>query len=134
MRWFYQKMRSLQRAQQGQAMVEMALVLPIFLLLVMGIIEFGVLFGAQLSLENCAREGARYAAIHGNQADIAESVAAYVGDPAFTTQHNISVNFSPDGAVTVRVSSNMQALTLVGSLLFPDNTKTINADVTMKVE
>jgi Flp pilus assembly protein TadG len=41
----------------------MALVLPILLLLVFGIIDFGRLFNAQLTLSAAAREGARWAAI-----------------------------------------------------------------------
>ena len=34
----------MRRSEEGQAMVEFALVFPILLLLVMGIIQFGILF------------------------------------------------------------------------------------------
>jgi TadE-like protein len=46
----------------GQALVEFALVAPIFFLLVFSIIEFGILFGGQNGLVASARELARYAA------------------------------------------------------------------------
>ena len=43
----------------GQALVEMAMVLPIFLLLVLGTLEFGIAFDHNLTLEYATREGAR---------------------------------------------------------------------------
>ena len=56
--------KRMRKSEKGQAMVEMALVLPILLLLIGGIMDFGWLFYHQLSLANAAREGARYAVIH----------------------------------------------------------------------
>ena len=56
--------KRMRKSEAGQSMVEMALVLPILLLLVGGIMDFGWLFYNQLALTNAAREGARYAAIH----------------------------------------------------------------------
>jgi len=47
--------------KKAQGMVEFALVLPILLLLIFGIIEYGRLFFAWISIENAARIGARYA-------------------------------------------------------------------------
>jgi Flp pilus assembly protein TadG len=45
--------------QQGQAMVETALMIMAVLLLLMGIIEFGFLFFAYVRVSNATREGAR---------------------------------------------------------------------------
>ncbi len=47
--------------KNAQSMVEFALILPILLLLIFGIIEYGRLFFAWISVENAARMGARYA-------------------------------------------------------------------------
>lgn len=56
------------RWQRGQALVETALVLPIFLLVLYSIIEFGrYVYTAQV-LNDAAREGTRYAIVHGSQA------------------------------------------------------------------
>jgi len=52
------------KRQEGQAMVEFALVLPILILLVCGIIDFGWIFGNQIIANNAVREAARYTAIH----------------------------------------------------------------------
>jgi hypothetical protein len=45
--------------RRGQALLEMAMVLPIFLLLVLGTLEFGIAFDHNLTLEYATREGAR---------------------------------------------------------------------------
>lgn len=45
-------------------MIEMALVLPILLLLICGVMDFGFLFSAHEAVTNAARNGARYAITH----------------------------------------------------------------------
>jgi hypothetical protein len=50
-------------SEQGAAAVEMALILPLLLTLVFGIIEFGFVFNAQISLTQAVREGVRVGAI-----------------------------------------------------------------------
>lgn len=52
------------RERRGQAMVEFAAVLLPLLVIVVGIIQFGLLFGANVSLTNAAREAARQASIY----------------------------------------------------------------------
>ena len=52
------------KKENGQAMVEFALVLPILLLFIAGIIDFGWIFHNQLAANNASREAARYIAIH----------------------------------------------------------------------
>ncbi|WP_202931077.1 TadE family protein [Aminipila terrae] len=52
------------KKEKGQAMVEFALVLPLLLLLLCGICEFGYLFSHQILANNTCREAARYAAVH----------------------------------------------------------------------
>lgn len=53
----------------GQSMVEFALAFPIFLLIVIGIMEFGRLFITYTSIYAAAREGARYGAAVDNLCD-----------------------------------------------------------------
>ena len=55
------RMRSVQR--RGSAVVEFALIVPILLALLMGIIEFAWMARAQLMVANAAREGVRFAAL-----------------------------------------------------------------------
>jgi Flp pilus assembly protein TadG len=53
-----------QRHARGQAMVEFAFVLLPLLLVVVGIVQFGLLFGANVTLENAGREGTRAGTIY----------------------------------------------------------------------
>ena len=50
---------TLKPGERGQTMVELAIILPLFLILVFGIIEIGRAWGTQQSLTRAAREGAR---------------------------------------------------------------------------
>lgn len=49
---------------RGQAFVEMALILPLLLLLVVGAIELGRVYFAKIVITNAAREGAYYLSMH----------------------------------------------------------------------
>jgi len=52
------------REPRGQTMVEMALVFPLFVMLLFGIITLGIGVFYQQQLTNAAREAARYASVH----------------------------------------------------------------------
>lgn len=55
--------RNIHRRETGQAMVEFAIVLPVLLLVVLGIIQFGILFNHYMTLTDAVRAGARQAAV-----------------------------------------------------------------------
>ena len=55
--------RSRRRRRAGQALVEFALVIPVFLLIMMGILDFGRAILAYNTLSNAARDGARVAIV-----------------------------------------------------------------------
>ncbi len=56
------------RLARGQALAEFALVIPILVLLILAVIEGGRFVFYLHSLEHAAREGARYAIVHGENA------------------------------------------------------------------
>jgi Flp pilus assembly protein TadG len=58
-------MRRISVEDTGAAAVEFALVLPILLLLIFGIVDFGRLYFTQITLTDAAREGARVLALEG---------------------------------------------------------------------
>jgi Flp pilus assembly protein TadG len=53
------------REDRGAAAVEFALLLPLLLLLIFGIIDFGRMLNAEITINEAAREGARAAALAG---------------------------------------------------------------------
>ena len=52
------------RSERGQAVVEFALILPVFVLLLGGIIQFGIGLNYWLDLQRVANQGARWAAVN----------------------------------------------------------------------
>jgi hypothetical protein len=56
--------RRRRRVSRGQALVEMAIILPVLLLLLLMAIDLGRVFFGWVGLQNAARIGANYAAIH----------------------------------------------------------------------
>ena len=61
--------------QAGAALVELAILAPLLIVLVLGVVEFGWLFGQFNDVRHGAREGARFAAVNaGDNDDIADTV------------------------------------------------------------
>jgi hypothetical protein len=52
------------RGEKAQSLVEFAVVVPMFLILVFGVVDFGLGLRAYISLTSATREGARYAAVN----------------------------------------------------------------------
>ena len=52
------------KGEGGQSLVEFTFVLPIFLLVLFAIIDFGMAFNTWITVTNSAREGARLGAVH----------------------------------------------------------------------
>lgn len=63
-------MKNLIKNQKGQAVVELAIVLPILIFVLMAILEGGRIFTGYIEIQTAARDGARYASIRCNQDDV----------------------------------------------------------------
>ena len=71
--------RSFRKRRRGAAAVEFAVVAPIFLLLVFGMIEYGRMVMVQQVLTNASREGARRAVLDGStNQDVVDDVDPYL--------------------------------------------------------
>ncbi len=71
--------RGLLRCEKGAQLVEFALVLPLLLLVILAIAEFGFIFQRYEVLTNAAREGARIAVLPGySTADVQSRVSTYL--------------------------------------------------------
>ena len=127
------------KSEKGQAMVEFALVLPILLLILCGIIDFCWIFGNQLLANNASREAARYTAIHYYESSTDDDRAIAAGivsarAPTFDSP-NVTIDSSPtDGSITVNISSDVTLLTPIISVLFPDGKFSVSAQCTMRLE
>ncbi len=59
-RYFRAGLRRRNRGERGQSLIEMALVMPILMLVTFSIIDFGLLFYTHLSLESAVSQAVRY--------------------------------------------------------------------------
>ncbi len=62
--------------RQGQATVELALIIPVLLLLVLGIFELGRLLNALMTLQHAVREGARLGTLGATDGEITATIQA----------------------------------------------------------
>lgn len=53
----------MRRKEKGQSIVELALLLPLLLLMLLGLLDFGRVYYVMVSLNDAAQEGASYAAM-----------------------------------------------------------------------
>ena len=102
------------RRQRGAALVEMAIILPVLLVLLLGVIDLGRIFYAYEALANATREGARYCALHpGNQAGTQTRVQAEL-NTSMATDVDVTTTCSDLGAgkqITVTATYPFEVLT-----------------------
>lgn len=123
--------------QKGQSLVEFAMILPFLLLLIMGIVQFGMLLNSYLGLQNAAREGARTGIVGSTNTEIQNSIIAT--SPTLDV-NNLTINITPSEAIresgealTVKVSYNFQLTIPIISNIF-GNEIILNAQTSMRIE
>lgn len=133
------KARSAGRRASGQGMVEFALVVPIFVVLLFGIVDFGRVIWARSSLENAAREGARFAIVHGGTASQPCPVGptALIPPPASQSCPHPSPSkesielaakafaIAPGSGLTVTACYHVAGTTCTGNTESPSNIKNV---------
>jgi hypothetical protein len=88
-----QLLTQLSRKQGGQALVELALLLPILVVFLFGIIEFGRVFNAYLVVNHASREGVRAGVVGASDAEITQRVN---DSTRILNQQNLTITISPD--------------------------------------
>ena len=123
--------------EKGQSLIEFAILLPLLLLLLMGILEFGLMLNAYLSINNSAREGARLGIVDGSNLEISELITNL--SPNLNTE-NLAVNIIPlEGSrksgdtLTVEVIYNYQVIIPIISNILND-VVVLKAKTSMRIE
>ena len=101
-----------QHNRRGAVVVEMALTLPLFFMVVLGIVEFGRAMMVSQLLTNAAREGARVAILAGNDnTDVTTAVKDFLQASANINPADVTVSIdvtpatgNPDPADNVAVA------------------------------
>ncbi|MBV1852177.1 TadE/TadG family type IV pilus assembly protein [Catellatospora tritici] len=106
------------RRDRGAAAAELAMVLPLLMLILFGIIDFGLLLKAQISVTEAAREGARAATIDTTRPNAAADRVALV-DPAYKAVVTAACGSSPTAGsnATVVVTYTHKWVTPVGAFI-----------------
>lgn len=117
-------------------MVEFAMVLPVLLLILCGIIDFGNILHEYLIITAAAREGARSAAVAGTDAEVE---AAVLTAAAVVDRGEIDVTVTPvtrtrGESATVTVVNRVPIVTPLVAALFPESTITVTGQAVMRVE
>jgi Flp pilus assembly protein TadG len=129
-------------SERGQALVELALTLPLLLLVALGAIEFGKAFNYWIDSTHIANEGARWVVVAklpgvAGKPTTIQQYKDYVKSQADTQElrdiTNVLICF-PNGTangnpVTVRVTSNYDILDFVKAGTVP-----ISSSATMRIE
>lgn len=87
------------RTRRGVAMIEVALVLPVFLMVVLGIIEFGQMTLVSHLLTNATRDAARSASLPGStNDDVAGSIQQFLSETANVDAEEVTVTITIQAA------------------------------------
>jgi hypothetical protein len=122
--------------ERGTSLVELALILPTFLLFVVGMFDFGMAVYSRNALANAARDGARFASVDPNNTACIASVAASRSSLARLTTSDVDVDLdsaSLGQPVTVSVESQYEPITPLLEALIGADSLTLRSSATMRI-
>jgi len=141
------------REPKGSALIELALVVPLFLLLVFAVCDFGRLFFVETTLENALRQAARYAVTGNHQPDakhpgqnlsrvdsilqVAQQAAIGIdvtGIQISSVNGGAGSAGGPGDTVIISLTSNVQLITPLVAAFFKNGIYTFTVSVRMKNE
>ncbi len=137
------------RCQKGVAAVEFAIILPVLMIIIFGIIEFGLLLYDKQVITNASREGARAGVVVGvsrvDDAGILEVMDRYIANNLVTFGSTPSLNITIDPVeprtgmdfgeeLTVTVTYDYDFLVLPNFVASLTGVQTLVAKTVMKME
>jgi len=138
-------------SRRGQSLVEFALTVPLFLLLVFGVLDFGRLFFTQMTVQHAVRQAGRFAVTgrhltdgQGTPLTRVNSIKQVVQQSAPSIQSGdiqiSSVNGGtgsaggPSDTMTISVTYRLQIITPLVAPFFPNGEYAFTARTTFKNE
>ncbi|MEG1547261.1 MAG: TadE/TadG family type IV pilus assembly protein [Clostridia bacterium] len=127
--------------QSGQSAVELALTLPLLLLLICGMLEMGWVSANKLTLQNITREGVRAGIVATSAANNSELVTTRICEmkPAYMkNQLSVTVSYTNisdfrAGDIKVVTLYRLPAITPLAGLFTRDGAFGLRAECTMKM-
>lgn len=137
-------------SQRGTALIEAAMVLPLILMLVLGVVDYGFMINRDTLINNAAREGAREAAFGGDaaaiearvrdvawnldQTDLTVTVTCTKADGSACPGVSYDSEWEPGGSVIVTVQYTYHLITPLTGLLGIGPDEQLQSDITMRIE
>ena len=124
------------RKEEGQAIVEAAFVIPLLIVILCGIIDFGWIFSNQLMLNNCSREGARYAVVNSEEANLSSLVTSEVNSVSGfgdLDDMTVTVEFINGDDIQVTVTKAVKVLTPLTGIFLPDQEIVLTSTSVMRI-
>jgi len=130
-------MKWLRKKEEGQALVEFALVLPILLIVLLGIVVIGQIFFSYMIIQSASRDGARYGSVGATETEINQAI----NDKTKTlTQGNLTVTIYPEQnlrkrgeQIKVSIDYNVPLYTPMWKNILP-NPFPISVETVMRIE
>jgi Flp pilus assembly protein TadG len=98
------------RQERGAALLEMALTLPLLLLVCVGILEFGRAYQTWQVMTNAAREGARIAVLPGiTNTDVTNRVQTYLTNGQLPNAASATVNIDRTQTISIGATGTAPA-------------------------
>ena len=117
------RVRDRWREDRGDSLVEFALIAFMFVMVLAGVVEVGRMVLVYNTIANAAREGTRYAIVHGADQTVS---ASGPGNPCTCTDvKTVVTNFASAGLI------NTSAMTI--TVAYPNGNNTAGSPVTVKV-
>lgn len=127
--------KKIHRNDKGQSMVEMAIILPVLLLILFSIFEFGRILGAYMLVHDLARDGVRYGVVGMSDQSIKDHIMEH---DSFLSISSDDINITPSirslgSALTVGIDYEIEIITPIISSIVP-NPINLRAEYVMRVE
>ncbi|QDU47620.1 TadE-like protein [Symmachiella dynata] len=109
--------------RRGVAAVEMAFVFPVFMLLVLGVIEFGRYMMVGQLVTNAAREGSRLA-IRGTftEEEVKQDILGFITDAVGVEAGQVDIDVSTESGDTIQSAESKDPITVSVAIRFKDVT------------
>ena len=136
--------------ERGAALIEAAIVIPLLLLLVLGVVEYGFMVNRGTVINNAAREGAREAifgsseseieqrvrdaAVSLDQADLTVTVTCKDAGGAPCPGASYDTEWEPGGSAIVTVDYVYHFITPITNMVGLGSTQDLTAAVEMRIE
>ncbi len=124
------------KSEKGQSLVEFALILPLMLLLLCAIVDYGWLFTHELVLSTAVRDGARVGITCAEDSSFAAQVRDCVRQECSLFDRNTLAitTYVHNGDVVVRADYDLSMLTPMAALFVGGMSYHMDASCTMRAE